>query len=210
MQNTLWLFLSVFVFTNISIAQAPEISILQLKAPETFRASFKTNKGEFIIEAYRKWSPQGVDRLYQLIKTGFYNNTLLFRVEQNYVIQFGINNSEKINRFWDPQKLSDEPPKYKNLKGIISYARGGRNDRATQLFINAIDNLKLDTMLRAGVKGFTPIAKVIKGMKVITLFNGRYGRKPVMVQDSLYKYGNRYFEEHFPGLDKIITARIIR
>lgn len=203
------LFIFIFVLTVTSFAQPPNISTLQIKAPEIFRASFKTSKGEFVIEAYRKWSPKGVDRLYQLIKTGFYNNALLFRVEPAFVIQFGINDSEKINRFWDPKKLTDEQPREKNRKGIISYARGGPNDRATQIFINMADNPKLDTMTKGGLKGFTPIAKIIRGMPVLTLLNARYGRKPVTVQDSLYKYGNRYFEKHFPGLDRIVSAKIV-
>ena len=73
-----------------------------------------------------------------------------------------------------------------------------------------VDNLKLDKLVRAGLMGFTPIARVIKGMNVAALFNGRYRKTTLPIQDSLYKYGNSYFEKHFPGLDRIITARIIR
>lgn len=210
MKKLLSLCLQLFFFFSMATAQVPAISILKTKAPETFRALFKTNKGEFIIEAYRKWSPVGVDRLYQLIKTGFYSNTLLFRVERNFVSQFGISDDEQVNRFWELKKLTDEPPKYKNLKGVISYARGGPNTRTTQLFINMVDNPKNDTLLRLGVKGFTPIARVIKGMEVVILFNDRYGRSTIPLQDSIYKYGNRYFEKRFPGLDKIMSARIIK
>ena len=210
MKKLLSLCLQLFFFFSMATAQVPAISILKTKAPETFRALFKTNKGEFIIEAYRKWSPVGVDRLYQLIKTGFYSNTLLFRVERNFVSQFGISDDEQVNRFWELKKLTDEPPKYKNLKGVISYARGGPNTRTTQLFINMVDNPKNDTLLRLGVKGFTPIARVIKGMEVVILFNDRYGRSTMPLQDSIYKYGNRYFEKRFPGLDKIISASIIK
>lgn len=210
MKKLLSLCLQLFFFFSMTTAQVPAISILQTKAPETFQALFKTNKGEFIIEAYRKWSPVGVDRLYQLIKTGFYSNTLLFRVERNFVSQFGISDDEQVNRFWELKKLTDEPPKYKNLKGVISYARGGPNTRTTQLFINMVDNPKNDTLLRLGVKGFTPIARVIKGMEVVILFNDRYGRSTIPLQDSIYKYGNRYFEKRFPGLDKIMSVRIIK
>ena len=202
--------MQIFLFAGISQSQAPDNSILKIKAPETFKARFKTSKGEFIIEAYRKWSPLGVDRLYQLIKTGFYDNTLLFRVEHNFVSQFGISDNEQVNRFWDFKKIADEPAKYKNLKGVISFARGGPNTRTTQVFINMVDNPKNDTAFRAGVKGFTPIAKVIKGMEVVGLFNDRYGRSTVPQQDSIYKYGNRYFEKRFPGLDKILSALIIK
>lgn len=210
MQKTAFVFIGILFFSALLQAQVPDVSILQLRSPETFRASFKTTKGEFIIEAYRKWSPAGVDRLYQLIATGFYNNSILFRVEPKYVTQFGIGGNEQLNRFWDPKKLPDEPILQANRKSFIAFARDGRNNRCTQLFINMVDNHKLDTIIRAGVKGFTPIARIIKGMGVMTLFNARYGKRPGMIQDSLYKYGNRYFEKHFPGLDKIISANIIR
>ena len=81
------LLLGIVCLITGSFAQAPEIAILQLRAPESFKTSFKTSKGEFIVETYRKWSHMGADRFYQLIKTGFFNNALFFRVELNYVVQ---------------------------------------------------------------------------------------------------------------------------
>ena len=203
------LLLGIVCLITGSFAQAPEIAILQLRAPESFKTSFKTSKGEFIVETYRKWSHMGADRFYQLIKTGFFNNALFFRVELNYVVQFGVSASYSANRFWDARKMPDEPAVTQNKKGIISFARGGRNNRATQLFINMVDNPKLDTLVRNGVKGYTPVARVLKGMEVITMLNGRYGKKPATVQDSLYKYGNPYFENLFPGLDRIISATLL-
>jgi cyclophilin family peptidyl-prolyl cis-trans isomerase len=135
---------------------------------------------------------------------------LFFRVEQNFVVQFGVSANYAANRFWDPRKLPDEPALQKNTKGTIAFARGGRNNRATQLFINMADNAKLDTTFRNGVKGYTPVAKVISGMEVVAGLNGRYGKKPAAIQDSLYKYGNPYFEQAFPGLDKIISVSILK
>ena len=52
----------------------PDTSILNLRAPDTFRAVMITTKGEITIEACREWSPKGVDRLYQLITSGFYSD----------------------------------------------------------------------------------------------------------------------------------------
>lgn len=204
------LVLCLLFYTILSIAQAPGISVLQLKAPETFKTAFKTNKGEFVIEVYRKWSRLGADRIYQLVKSGFFSNALFFRVEQNFVVQFGISANYAANRFWDPRKLPDEPALQKNTRGIVSFARGGRNNRATQIFINMADNTKLDTAVRNGIKGYTPVAKVIKGMEVLARLNSRYGKAPAVIQDSLYKYGNRYFEQQFPGLDRILSAAIIK
>jgi peptidyl-prolyl cis-trans isomerase A (cyclophilin A) len=210
MRKLLFIVLAIIPVCKTIYAQAPDISILKIKAPEIFRAVFKTTKGDFVIEAYRKWSPLGVDRLYQLITTGFYNHALLFRVEPGFVTQFGISSSYDANRFWDPKKLRDEPVLHKNLKNTIAFAHAGKNNRSTQIFINNIDNPKLDTMVRAGIKGFVPVAKIIRGMEIVARFNARYGKKPAMIQDSLYKYGNFYFEEHFPGLDKIISVRLIK
>lgn len=193
-----------------SFAQAPDPKVLQLKAPEVFRAEFKTTKGVFTIEATRKWSPLGADRLYQLISSGYFTNSLFFRVERNYVIQFGIAATYPVNRFWDPKKIQDEPVLQKNVKGTISFVRARANSRTAQLFVNMIDNVKLDTTSVGGAKGFTPIAKVIKGMDVLIKLNDQYGKMPAMVQDSLYKYSNPYFEKLFPGMDKILSATIIK
>ncbi len=198
------------LFSGSLLAQVPHNSILQKRAPETFRARFTTTKGDFVIEAHRKWSPLGVDRLYQLITSGYYSNNLLFRVERNFVTQFGIADAEDLNRFWDAKKLKDEPLRYRNEKGVISFARGTPNTRTTQLFINMVNNPQNDTALRAGVRGFTPVAKVISGMEIIARFFDRYGRSTVPHQDSIYKYGNRFFEKNYPGLDKILSARIVK
>jgi peptidyl-prolyl cis-trans isomerase A (cyclophilin A) len=186
----------------------PDTSLLNLKAPDTFQAVFLTTKGEITIEAYRNWSPQGVDRLYQLIKSGFYTADCIFRVQPEYVVQFGISNSAEANHFWDLRPVADEPVKGSNLKGVISYARDGANTRTAQLFINMKDNFKLDTVNYNGLRGFPPIAKVISGFEVVEAFNSKYGFEPANHQDSVMVQGNAYWEKKFPGLDYIIEARI--
>ena len=186
----------------------PDTSLLILKAPDTFQAVFLTTKGEITIEAYRNWSPQGVDRLYQLIRSGFYTANCIFRVQPEYVVQFGISNSAEANHFWDLRPVADEPVKGSNLKGVISYARDGANTCTAQLFINMKDNFKLDTVNYNGLRGFPPIAKVISGFEVVEAFNSKYGFEPANDQDSVMVQGNAYWEKKFPGLDYIIEARI--
>ncbi len=201
--------LLLFASFNV-IAQAPNPGILKRKAPESFQVLFKTTKGDFVLEAYRRWSPFGVDRLYQLVLTGYYNNTSFFRVEPNYVVQFGISDDIEMNVFWDTKKLRDETPLQLQKKAMVSFVRDRANSRTTQLFINMKDNPALDTSIREGVRGYTPIGKIIKGMDVLMRLNGKYGRSIAAIQDSIYLYGNAYLTEHFPGLDMIISARIIR
>lgn len=204
-----WLLYGFLLFLAKGYAQMPGMATAHVKTPETFRAVFNTTKGDFVIEVYRSWSPRGAERLYELIRSGFYHTSLLFRVERGFVVQFGISENRAANRYWDMHKLPDEPLLHANKKGTISFARGGKNDRATQLFVNMGNNTKLDTAIRGGVKGYTPVARVISGMEVIEKFNAQYGKQPALIQDSLYKYGNFYFEERFPGLDKILSTRII-
>ena len=189
-------------------ATVPDTSILRIIAPDTFQAVFSTTKGDIIIEAYRDWSPQGVDRLYQLITSGFYNDNCIFRVQPDYVVQFGISDNSEANFFWDKKPVKDEPVAGHNLKGVISYARDGANTRTAQLFINVKDNYKLDTVSYNGLRGFPPIARIISGYEVVESFNSVYGFEPANHQDSVMVQGNAYWEKKFPGLDYIREVRI--
>jgi peptidyl-prolyl cis-trans isomerase A (cyclophilin A) len=188
----------------------PDSSILKIQAPESFTAKFVTTKGSFTIEAYRSWSPEGVDRLYQLIRTGFYNNNSIFRVQSDYVVQFGISDNKINNDFWDKHPIRDEAVLTSNLKGTISYARDGVDSRTAQLFINKNDNFKLDTVNYNGLHGFPPIAKITEGFEVVASFFSGYGFEPANHQDSIMLYGNAYVKRLFPDVDYIITVEIIK
>jgi peptidyl-prolyl cis-trans isomerase A (cyclophilin A) len=205
-----YLFVFVLFFSLNAGSQAPASSILKRKAPESFQVLFTTTKGDFVLEAYRRWSPMGVDRLYQLVITGYYNASSFFRVESGYLVQFGISDDLEKNVFWLGKKLHDEPVLQMHKKGIVAFARKQANSRTTQLFINMKDNPAFDTTIKEGVKGYTPIGKVMKGMDVLERLNGQYGKKVAAMQDSIYIYGNSYLNEFFPGLDMIISAKILR
>lgn len=180
-----------------------------LRAPETVQVLFKTSKGNFIIQSNRSWAPLAADRFYTLVKKGFYTNIYIFRVEKDYVVQFGISDNPKESRFWDRARLKDEPVIQKHKKGMVAFARSEKNSRTTQLFVNMQDNAKLDTTIREGVHGYPPFGKVIRGMDVFFRLNDQYAKRILPLQDSVYLYGNQYLTQHFPGLDKIISATII-
>lgn len=182
----------------------------QKKIPDRFKVLFTTTKGDFVIEAYKEWSPLGVARFYDLVNTGYYQNNYFFRVEKDYVVQFGITPDPAKRDNWDRSRINDEPVKEKHLKGIVAFARSGKNSRTTQLFIDVNDNPKLDTVMRDGSHGYPPIGRVVKGYEVVEALNGQYGRSILPLQDSIYKYGNSYLDKHFPGLDKIIKTTILQ
>ena len=180
----------------------------QKQSPEQFKARFETTQGDFDIIAKRGWSPQGVDRLYQLIKSEFYTDIALFRVIPEFVVQFGINNDSILNNSWGKYKIADEAVLQKNDSMAISFARDGVNSRTTQIFINLKDNHRLDTVNYNDVKGFPVIAKITKGMETVHKFNSTKDNVPD--QDSINKYGNDYLKRNYPKLDYIKKAYIIK
>lgn len=208
------LFLLNPIFFQLSFAQKPKTNLTVRKqdfvAPDTVNVLFTTTQGNFIIQAYRNWAPLAADRFYTLVKQQFYTNNYIFRVEKDYVVQFGIAGRPKEDNKWDQQRLPDEPVRKKHLKSIVAFARSGKNTRTTQLFVNMQDNPKLDTTMREGVHGYPPFGKVIRGMDVLFKLNGKYRKQILPLQDSVYKWGNTYLDKKFPGLDKIISATIIR
>jgi peptidyl-prolyl cis-trans isomerase A (cyclophilin A) len=198
-------FFTIALFGQIN----PDSAILKETAPEIFKIRVQTTKGTFIIEACRSWSPEGVDRLYQLVRTGFYNNNSIFRVQTDYVVQFGISDNKKNNDFWEKHPIPDEPVKASNRRGTISYARDGANSRTAQLFINLKDNFKLDTVNYNGLRGFPPVAKITDGFNVVGSFYSGYGFEPANHQDSIMVYGNAYVKRHFPEVDYILSIEIL-
>ena len=58
-------------------------------APPTFRVRFQTTKGDFVIQVTRAMAPIGVDRFYNLVRAGFYDDSRFFRVRTNYIAMFG-------------------------------------------------------------------------------------------------------------------------
>tara|TARA_R110002126_G_scaffold152203_4_gene299339 strand:+ start:43342 stop:43935 length:594 start_codon:yes stop_codon:yes gene_type:complete len=183
---------------------------LKKEAPATFKARFETTKGNFDIEALREWSPNGVDRLYQLIKNEYYVDVAIFRVVPNFVAQFGIHNDTLINNAWQKRGIEDEPVIKKNDSMTISFARGGVNTRSNQIFINLKDNYRLDKLAYSGVTGFPVIAKVIAGKENVLKFYDGYGDGLGRKQEEITKGGNVFLRENYPKVDYIKKAYILK
>jgi peptidyl-prolyl cis-trans isomerase A (cyclophilin A) len=177
------------------------------KAPETFRAQFDTTKGKFIVEVTRSLAPNGADRFYNLVRSGYFKDVAFFRVIPGFMCQFGIHGDPNISAKWRAAAISDDPVKGSNTRGTITFATAGPNTRTTQLFINFGDNLNLDGM------GFSPFGKVAEGMDVVDKINGEYGEGapngPGPDQGRVQMEGNTYLKKDFPNLDYIKSAAII-
>ena len=208
MKNKILLIASIVLFTSCATKKFKE-KWLEKEAPVTFKARFETTQGNFDVEAIREWSPKGVDRFYQLIKYGYYDDVALFRVVPDFVAQFGIHNDSLINKSWK-KGIEDEPVIQKNDAMTLAFARGGVATRSNQIFINLKDNYRLDKLTYSGVSGFPVIAKVIEGKENVLKFYSGYGDKLGRQQGKINKDGNAFLREKYPKVDYIIKAYLIK
>lgn len=187
-------------------APAPQPSLLnpaalKAKAPEVYKVKFTTTKGDFVVQVTRSWSPLGADRFYNLVKNGFYSGAGFFRIVPGFVVQFGLSPDPAVSRAWRDAKIADDAVTQSNHRGYLSFATAGPGTRTTQVFINLIDNARLDSM------GFSPFGQVIEGMDVIEKLNPEYGEQPN--QGRIEAEGRAYLEKDFPRLDVIKTAVVV-
>jgi peptidyl-prolyl cis-trans isomerase A (cyclophilin A) len=151
------------------------------KAPETFKAQFDTTKGKITIEVTRSLSPNGADRFYNLVRSGFFKDVAFFRVVSGFMCQFGIHGDPAVSAKW--------------------------RAASTQLFINFGDNVGLDGM---GFSPFGKVTEGMDVVDKIYSGYGEgapSGRGPE--QGRIQTEGNAYLKKDFPNLDYIKSATIL-
>ena len=113
--------------------EVPKTVVKVEKTPDVFQVLFDTSKGPVVVEVHRDWAPVGVDHLYSLIQTGYYDGNRFFRVTHSYV-QFGINGDPQTNGLWSTAYLPDDKVKQSNVKGTLSFAHLGANSHYAVVF----------------------------------------------------------------------------
>jgi peptidyl-prolyl cis-trans isomerase A (cyclophilin A) len=182
-------------------------------APDSFDVEMVTTKGPLTVRIRRDWSPNGADRFYSLTNKGFFTDVAFHRTINKFVAQFGISGDTAITRAWRMHSIPDDPVRTSNVRGTLTYARGGPNSRGTQLYFNLVDNARLDTL---NGFGFPPIGRIVSGLAVIDSLNWEYSGTrggqtfPGPAQDSLSRLGNEYLRRAFPRLDYIVSARVVK
>ncbi len=183
-------------------------SIHREEAPENLDLLMRTSKGDIRLEVHRKWAPAGVDRFYNLVKAGFFNESPFYRVNGT-VAQFAYNGNPEVDQAWKDAFIPDDPdvPEIGNRKGFLTFAQDGPGKRSTQLFFNLKDNDFLDG------KRFPPIGRITSGMDVLDSLYAGYGEGRPVGNGPLYKLiytqGNSYLKRDFPNLDYILGIEIL-
>lgn len=189
----------------------PSPELLDAPAPDSFTVQFATSAGDFTLMARRVWAPRGVDRLYYLVTHNYYDQTRFFRVIKGYVAQFGLSGDPQVAASWNERKIDDDPVQASNRRGRVSFASAGPKTRTTQLFINLVDNPRLDTLGRVG---FAPIAEVTDGMDVVDRLYAGYGEGPPRGtgpdQDRIEALGTPYLQREYPKLDYVLSTSVLR
>lgn len=191
-------------------APPPEAApaVATVTAPAQFRVRIETSRGPIVVELHRDWAPIGVDRFYQLVEDGYYDDVRFFRVLTGFMAQFGMSGDPAKTALWTSRTIQDDPVTQTNKRGMLTFATAGPNTRTTQLFINTADNAGLDA------QGFAPIGEVVEGMSVVDALYAGYGegapRGQGPDQGQIRAEGNAYLQRDFPKLDFIKTARVVK
>jgi cyclophilin family peptidyl-prolyl cis-trans isomerase len=131
-----------------------------LDTSKTYTATFKTEKGDFVVELYADRAPRTVENFVNLARAGFYDGTTFHRVINGFMAQGG-----------DPTGTGTGGPGYQfadefhpSLRhdgaGVLSMANAGAGTNGSQFFITYGPTPHLDD--RHSVFG-----KVVSGMDVV-------------------------------------------
>jgi cyclophilin family peptidyl-prolyl cis-trans isomerase len=133
---------------------------MQIDPKKRYSATFKTDKGDFVVELFADKVPRTVNNFVFLAREGFYNGVTFHRVIRNFMAQGG-----------DPTGTGTGGPGYQfadefhpslrhDSPGILSMANAGANTNGSQFFITHGPTLHLD-------KKHSVFGKVIQGMDVV-------------------------------------------
>lgn len=177
-------------------------------APDTFLVHVQTTAGDFAVEVVRAWAPIGADRFHNLVRHGYYDDSRFHRTVPGFIVQWGLAGDPEVTAAWIGETIPDDAAVVtSNVRGTIAFAFTEPNTRTTQVYINLVDNSRLDA------QGFPPFGRVAEGMDVVDRIYSGYGEDSGGGvrrgdQSAIVAEGNAYLDREFPLLDRLIRATI--
>ncbi len=112
--------------------------------------------GSFTVELLPEAAPLTAARFVQLAESGYYRGLTFHRIVPNFVIQGG---SPGANEYMGtPGYIRDEVSALSHERGTLGISTRGRDTGDSQIFVNLVDNFRLD-------HNYTVFARVIAGME---------------------------------------------
>ena len=174
--------------------------------PEVRQVKCETTAGAFTMNLDPTYSPKGVNRVLNMVRDNFFDGMLLYRVLENFLVQFGVAATPKLHHKFSGYNFNDEPNKVPFRKGTISFAGNGVDSRSCHLFValNAgLGNAKHETTLgHLDDEGIATFERVVSNHKAASY--GDTGH----LQAALAKEGNSAAAK-YPRLDSIRTCELL-
>jgi cyclophilin family peptidyl-prolyl cis-trans isomerase/HEAT repeat protein len=114
--------------------------------------------GEIELRLLASDAPTNVARFARLARSGYFDGLTFHRVEPNFVIQGGSPHANEYSG--DGPFTRDELTARPHLRGTVGLSTRGRDTGDGQIFINLVDNVRLD-------HNYTILAEVTVGMDVV-------------------------------------------
>lgn len=114
--------------------------------------------GEIVIALRPRMAATNADRFARLAEAGYFDGLVFHRVEPNFVIQGG---SPHANEYaGDGPYSRDEISSQPHWRGTVGLSTRGRDTGDAQIFVNLVDNVRLDF-------NYTIFGEVVEGMDVV-------------------------------------------
>lgn len=114
--------------------------------------------GEIVLELLPFESPANTARFVRLAREGYFDGLTFHRVVPNFVIQGGSPGANEYHG--DGPYTRDELTMRSHVRGTVGISTRGRDTGDGQIFVNLVDNPRLD-------HNYTIIARVVEGMEVV-------------------------------------------
>jgi cyclophilin family peptidyl-prolyl cis-trans isomerase len=114
--------------------------------------------GTFELALFTTQAPASVLRFARLAESGYYNGLTFHRVVPNFVIQGG---SPGANEYiGDARFMRDEVGLWPHVRGAVGVSTRGRDTGDAQMFVDLVDNPRLD-------HEYTVFAQVLNGIEIV-------------------------------------------
>jgi cyclophilin family peptidyl-prolyl cis-trans isomerase len=124
--------------------------------------------GEVELEFFPFDAPTNTARFVRLARRGYFDGLTLHRVAPNFVVQGG---SPSANEYVGDAPFTRDELGLENWRGTVGLSTRGRDTGDGQLYINLIDNVRLD-------HDYTIFARVVRGMEQLdAMLEGAVMRK---------------------------------
>ena len=125
---------------------------------ERIRIKMADELGEVVIALRPDLAATNAARFSRLVREGYFDGLTFHRVVPNFVVQGGSPNGNEYSG--DGPYSRDEISSHGHWRGTVGLSTRGRDTGDAQIFINLVDNVRLDA-------DYTVLGEVVEGMHVV-------------------------------------------